>query len=177
MSVFSNITQLMPASFDFNLKTKVKTMKSILSTITLIFITQTVQSQSLNDLSWLAGYWVGTSGTVTMEELWTEPKAGIMLGVHRDVNHEGKKSFEYLRIEESANGISLIPSPRGKESVAFSLAEYEDGFAAFENLDHDFPQRIKYIRDENTLHVTIEDESGENSISWSWSLTEFNPNQ
>ncbi len=40
---------------------------------------------SIDALGWLAGYWVGSAGDVAMEEFWTEPKGGAMLGLHRDV--------------------------------------------------------------------------------------------
>ena len=39
----------------------------------------------LEDLSWMAGSWSGTSRGIEMEEHWTAPKGNSMIGIHRDV--------------------------------------------------------------------------------------------
>ena len=48
------------------------------------------------------------------------------------------------------------------------LVETGDSHAVFENDAHDFPQRIRYARDGDTLTATISDMSGEQSFSFVW---------
>jgi hypothetical protein len=43
-------------------------------------------SQTLDDLAFMAGSWSGRTGQVEMEEIWTVPKGGIMLGLHRETS-------------------------------------------------------------------------------------------
>jgi len=43
----------------------------------------------------------------------------------------------------------------------------------FENLSHDFPQRIIYSRAGDKLTARIEDESGEKGMQWSWTKMEL----
>ena len=79
------------------------------------------RSQSLG---WLAGSWEGSDGTgVEMEELWTAPKGGAMLGLHRDVKDGRMASFEFMRIESGPEGLAYLASPRGRPATSFPLKE------------------------------------------------------
>jgi hypothetical protein len=51
------------------------------------------------------------------------------------------------------------------------MTENKDQKVVFENLEHDFPQRIIYSRSGDTLTARIEDESGEKSMEWVWTKT------
>jgi len=126
---------------------------------------------TLEQLAWLAGHWQGgTDGRVT-EELWLPPAGGLMLGLNRDVGPDGTAFFEYLRIEQTAEGIYYVASPRGGKTTRFRLVTTGDGRALFENPDHDFPQRITYrLTGPDTLDVTIsgETEGEAKAIGWTW---------
>jgi uncharacterized protein YfiM (DUF2279 family) len=74
----------------------------------------------LRSLEWMAGSWTGTEGAVEMEEVWTAPKAGSMLGLHRDTSAGQTVSFEFLRIEATASGITHWASPKGPVPVSWS---------------------------------------------------------
>lgn len=100
---------------------------------------------TLADLSWLAGTWRSAEGeSASTEEVWLEPEGGLMLGLHRQIGDSGSAWFEYLRIVEEEAGIVYVASPGGKGETRFALAELSPGLAAFENPEHDFPQRIEY---------------------------------
>jgi hypothetical protein len=49
-----------------------------------------------------------------------------------------------------------VAIPSGQRETAFRLVALEGQFAAFENLGHDFPQRIEYQRDGDRLTAAIE---------------------
>ncbi len=77
---------------------------------------------SLNELSWMAGSWKGTTGGIAMEEHWTAPKGGSMIGLHRDVGKGRTLSFEFLRIEQQGNQIVYLSMPNGKSpATPFTL--------------------------------------------------------
>jgi hypothetical protein len=123
---------------------------------------------SLSKLAWLAGTWVGEEGGVLIQEQWMEPQAGIMLGMHREIRPRQGRSFEFLRIEEEPEGLVYYASPQGRPATPFKIASLERRKVVFENLDHDFPQRILYwIDDEGLLHARVEGE-GEPSLEWRW---------
>lgn len=132
---------------------------------------------SLGDLAWIAGRWEGLwSGTI-MEEIWTDPKGGLILGLHRDVSSSGRATFEYLRIVEDDSGIAYLASPMGRQPTRFPLVEVDAvGYrAVFENPAHDFPRRITYwLGKDGKLHARVEgDQGGEQAaVEWAWSRRE-----
>ncbi|RNC84743.1 MAG: hypothetical protein ED557_07125 [Balneola sp.] len=179
MSVFSNTYQTRRFSFWAIQKPKTTDMKTTFYLIiTFLFLsTQQVNSQTLNDLEWMSGYWTASDNGMTMEEVWTSPSAGMMLGLHRDTFANGRGSFEYLRIVQINNEIHYVASLGGGPSTSFKLKEVSANKAVFENLEHDFPQRIIYSLEENSLTARIEDESGEKGMQWTWNKTTFNQNE
>lgn len=99
------------------------------------------------DMGWLAGAWVGTRGTggaTSIEERWSPPLGGAMLGVSRTVARERMRAFEFLRIVERDGGLVYIAQPGGGTPTEFVLTELGGTRAVFENPRHDFPQRIVY---------------------------------
>lgn len=130
------------------------------------------ESQTLDDLSFMTGSWSGRSGSVEMEEIWTLPKGGVMLGLHRDVALGKPAFFEFLRIEDRDGEMIYVASPRGAGTTEFSLKTLAENHAVFENLEHDFPQRIIYRRDDDRLTARVEGEvDGKfESTQWTWVL-------
>ncbi len=111
------------------------------------------------DMAWLAGAWVGTrgtAGTTSIEERWSPPLGGAMLGVSRTVSRDRMVGFEFLRVVERDGGLVYVAQPGGKSPTEFVLTEVSGTRAVFENPRHDFPQRITYERsDEGALTASI----------------------
>lgn len=115
------------------------------------------QTPSLDAVAFLAGTWTGEEGGVSMEEHWTAPAGGLMLGLHRDVVPGKPAFFEFLRIEATPKGIVYLASPRGAPATPFPLVESGVNRAVFENRAHDFPTRIIYrLAREGELHARVE---------------------
>lgn len=126
----------------------------------------------LDDLAWMAGTWRGSADDVSMEEFWTGPLGGIMLGLHRDVYPDRSAFFEYLRIEQRDPGVVYVASPRGRDATEFVLVSAGPTEVVFENPEHDFPQRIIYRREGTLMVSRIEGVlSGEATFrQWEWRL-------
>lgn len=129
-------------------------------------------NNSLVELEFLVGHWVGNNGSIEMEEYWIAPKGGIMLGLHRDVAPGEAAFFEFLRIEKRDDALVYVASPRGGGTTEFTLVKIDEGAAVFENLEHDFPQRISYRSDGESLTARIEGGVGDElrSTEWVWTL-------
>lgn len=127
---------------------------------------------SLDDIEFMVGHWASRSGQLEMEEVWLAAKGGVMLGLHRDVAPGSKAFFEFLRIEDRDGELVYVASPRGIGSTDFVLVTADQHGVVFENLEHDFPQRIIYRRDGNRLIARIEGEVGGKlkSSDWVWEL-------
>lgn len=99
----------------------------------------------VEDLSWMYGDWETAPGRMQIEEHWTKPSGGAMLGVGRTIAGGKMVFFEYLRIEARGTDLFYVAQPKGRSpGTDFKLVKSSDGEAVFENLQHDFPKRIIY---------------------------------
>jgi len=59
--------------------------------------------------------------------------------------------------------------PNGGAPVEFAMVKQDDSSIEFANPTHDFPQRIRYWREGDTLHAEIALIDGSRAIAWSYS--------
>jgi Domain of unknown function (DUF6265) len=62
---------------------------------------------AIADMAWLAGRWVGEALGGVSEEIWSEPRAGAMMGMYRLVR-DGKPIFYELLTIVEANGSLML---------------------------------------------------------------------
>ncbi len=137
-------------------------MKTLLTlTIALFAITATAQEATppkVTDLGWIAGCWeMAGQGRSTIER-WGKASDNLMLGTSQTVRGTRSVSFEFLRIVSGAQGLAYVALPsNAKEPTTFPATRVSANEAVFENLKHDFPQRIIYKQPKaDTLHARIE---------------------
>ena len=118
----------------------------ILVIIALAPVTLPQKKVSLQDMSWISGCWQGRQGQAVIEEIWSKPAGGSMLGLGRTVRGNRTVSFEFMQFREDQGSLVFLPQPQGGPRVSFPLKDYFSGKATFENLKHDFPQRVIYER-------------------------------
>ncbi|ABF54078.1 DUF6265 family protein [Sphingopyxis alaskensis] len=124
---------------------------------------------TVDDLGWLAGDWASEAGGRWTEESWTAPRGGVMLGVSRSGRGEVLRDYEFIRIAADDDGaISYIAMPQGGAPVTFALVRYDGTSATFENPAHDYPQRIAYVREGDTLTATIAAIDGAKARTWAY---------
>lgn len=107
-------------------------------------------------LDWMAGTWERRSERDIVTESWIGPGNGLMVAANLTTFASGRKSFEFLRIVDTPEGVSYLASPGGRAPVEFRLKEAGERRVVFENAKHDFPQRILYWRDGEHLVARIE---------------------
>jgi hypothetical protein len=137
----------------------------------LIFVTTaSTQTPTLADLSWLSGDWqTAPGGRAQIEEHWTQLAGATMMGISRTVAGEKTVEFEYLRIEQRADGIYYVAHPKARcPGTDFKLTRASATEAVFENPQHDFPKRIIYRKGEDSLTASIDGGEGTKSISFSF---------
>lgn len=122
-------------------------MKTLL---TIAFFTASVFTQqtdaTVKSLGWMTGCWeVTDSKGRTTTERWAAPTENLMLGTSQTVREGKSTSFEFLRVMSSATGIAYVAKPSSAATeTTFTLAKASAKEVVFENLKHDFPQRIIY---------------------------------
>lgn len=94
---------------------------------------------------WMTGTWIAEreNGAIT-RETWTESNGRAMTGVGQTVQ-EGKPAFtEFMTITAEPAGITFTAYLEGQAPTPFVLKTGQGEGAVFENLAHDFPQRVIY---------------------------------
>ena len=111
----------------------------------------------IDQAAWLAGTWVGTTGTSTSEERWTPSAGGSMLAISRTMRNGNLNAFEFLCIAERNGGLVYQAMPNGRQPATdFTLTEIGPTTLTFENPAHDFPKKIRYALDaEGTLEAVV----------------------
>jgi hypothetical protein len=122
---------------------------------------QAPQGTSLEQLAWFTGCWAYTSPRVVIEEHWTRPAGGSMLGMSRTLrrNPGGDSTIAWEFIRLYARGVDLVyaAQPHNQPAAEFVSEKVGDGEVVFANPAHDFPQRIIYRRVRNdSLRARIE---------------------
>lgn len=113
---------------------------------------------AINQLHWLAGRWRMEKAGRVVDEQWMAPAAGVMLGVSRTVLRGKAIEHEFLQIREGPGGaLYYIALPSGQKEAAFQIKSLSATEAVFENLQHDFPQRVSYaLQPDGSLLAAIE---------------------
>jgi hypothetical protein len=106
----------------------------------------------LKELHWLVGQWKGQLGKNTYYESWKSTNHGTLEGRASMVNPQGKTILtEVLRIDKIGSHVVYIAAVKKNHPVLFTLIETSGENNkpkwVFENKEHDFPQRIIYIRE------------------------------
>jgi hypothetical protein len=119
--------------------------------------------------AWLAGAWSNAEGESWTEEFWTHARGGIMIGASREGRGDQLRTWESIRILRKPDGtLAYVPMPNGGPPVEFALVRQDARSIEFANPAHDFPQRIRYWREGDTLHAEIALIDGSRAIEWSY---------
>jgi hypothetical protein len=115
-------------------------------TLSLSLHPQAPPPTAIDRLAWLGGCWsqIGPDGLT--EEHWMKPAGGTMLGMSRNVRGGQTREYEFLQVREVAGKLTYVAKPSGQAERASPLKTLSDTEVIFEDLAHDFPQRIIYRR-------------------------------
>lgn len=110
-------------------------------------LAQTNPVTTIEDFDGMAGCWERNdkAKNLLISEQWMIPAGTSILGMGRTVKNGKTVDFEFMRIEQTADGIFFIAKPKeNKEETSFKLKSSTLNEIVFENPAHDFPQRIIY---------------------------------
>jgi hypothetical protein len=128
-------------------------------------------ASDIAQLSWLSGDWqTAPGGRAQIEEHWTQPAGGSMLGMSRTVAGGKTAEFEFLRIEQRENEIYYVAQPKGRcPQTDFKLTRVNAQEAVFENPTHDFPKRIIYQKTvDDSLTASIDGGEGTKQMTFAF---------
>lgn len=102
---------------------------------------------SLAGLSWLSGCWRANLEGTILEEHWSWPTAGTLVGFSRAVEQEETVFIEFSTIAATAEGVFYTAFlPASNKMISFKMTSADSCSLNFANPEHDFPQTIRYQR-------------------------------
>jgi hypothetical protein len=122
---------------------------------------QSLPSPKLLDFAWLEGRWRADWGPRVAEQVWTAPKAGMMLGDFRVIENDKVLVIELFTLVEKSGGISLyvrhftpelVPWEKS-DATLLNLAAAEAKKFAFENPANGRPKRAIFTRIDNDTYT------------------------
>jgi hypothetical protein len=133
-------------------------MKRILPLACTLLFCGGANAAPFDQLGWMQGCWKVAGAEEGTVEQWTSAAGGAMLGMSRTVKGGKMVEFEFVQIREVTPGqLAYIAQPSGQPKTTFPLARQIDATFIFEDLAHDFPQRVIYRPDgEHGMMARIE---------------------
>ncbi|MFM5884532.1 MAG: DUF6265 family protein [Novosphingobium sp.] len=117
----------------------------------------------------MAGTWMMEDGAAWSDELWSDAKGGLMLGVSRSGFGKELRIWEMARIERKADGsVSFFAQPRGRPETEFKQVLRSADAVEFANPANDYPQRIRYWRQGQLLMAEISRLDGSDVMRWNY---------
>ena len=134
----------------------IRTINSLLFFIIQINLCAQTKA-SIEDISWLTGCWEMSESDFTVTELWLAPSGSMMIGLSQTVSDDKTSGYEFLKIEEKEGKLVYTAIPSGQIETSFYQVQLNDTMVVFENMEHDFPQRIIYtLLNKDSLNARVE---------------------
>ena len=112
---------------------------------------------TIDRVVWLQGCWAMERDGTLVEEQWLPARASSMLAVGRTTRGSTLVDYEMVLIRERGEQLAYEAHPANQEPAVFMSTMIGERSIVFENLTHDFPQRIGYERPEtDRLEAWIE---------------------
>lgn len=118
---------------------------------------------------WMAGTWMAEDGQDWADEIWTDPRGGVMVGIGRAGTGSQLGNVEVMRIETGLDGRPVfVAQPKGAPETRFPMVLVSEAAIEFANPAHDYPQRIRYARQGKLLIAEISMLDGSDAMRWQY---------
>lgn len=104
------------------------------------------QNLTTEKLGWIAGCWEIRTPTRVVEEYWMKPGGGMLMGMSRTVTRDTLRQSEVLAIRRMGDKLVYDATPSGQKQTLFPATVASADSVIFELPEHDFPQKVGYIR-------------------------------
>lgn len=108
------------------------------------------QASTLDKIGWVLGYWEMVSPEGKVTESWVRTNDSVYSGIGKYTDTAGQtlttEEISIVLRDGKLLYIPLVSNQNDGEPVIFSEVEFSDTMVVFENKNHDFPQRIVYVK-------------------------------
>jgi hypothetical protein len=100
------------------------------------------QSAGIQRAAWLQGCWEMSTPGRSVEEIWTTPKGGSMIGVSRTIRDGTLAEYEMILLREAGDRLAFEAHPSGQPAATFLSTRVTASELVFEDPAHDFRSRL-----------------------------------
>ncbi len=119
--------------------------------------------------AWMAGTWMTEDGTDWADEVWTDARGGLMLGLSRTGFGPQLQNWEAMQIQQRRDGTMVfVVQLQGRTPVEFPMVLVSEQAVEFANPANDYPQRIRYARQGKLLVAEISLLDGSKPMRWNY---------
>jgi hypothetical protein len=107
------------------------------------------ENTDIHVAAWLIGDWGNTSDRGTLYESWAIDNDTVFSGKSYFIRQGDTVSSEVIKLMQLKDSIYYVPVVKNQNNgmpVKFKLVNCDSATLTFENLAHDFPQKITYHR-------------------------------
>jgi hypothetical protein len=117
------------------------------------------EKHTLEEVRFMSGHWLGSDGSSEIEEQWSEPSNGTMIGMYREMSAGKTTFYEFLAIAQEETGVvmrmkhfdaNLVGWEEKDRSVVFDVASTSKDEAIIVSRDQTKPIRLAYRRTSQT---------------------------
>jgi hypothetical protein len=136
-----------------------KKLALLASLLLVISCKKDTLADKLNPAQWIVGNWEQKTDKGILTESWQRQNDSVFVGSCYFINESDTLHSETILLEQRADSITYSANVTGQNNnkpVPFTLTKANTNSLVFENLSHDYPQKIVYQKSKsNGLLVTI----------------------
>ena len=150
-----------------------------LSVSLLLFsCTNNSKNEKIKASQWLLGQWKNTSEEGIIAENWSQPNDSTLIANSFYIKEEDTLHFENIILKEKEGELVYETTIKGQNNdkpILFPLLSETENELIFENLQNDYPQKIKYQRNsKSAITITISGTQAKKIVSEQFKMTKSN---
>lgn len=146
--------------------------------ILLFSCTNTSKNEKIKSAEWLIGEWTNQSTEGTLNETWSKPNDSTLVAGSFFINEKDTLHFENIALKETEGELVYETTIKGQNNdkpIIFPLLSETENELVFENLQNDYPQKIKYQRNSKTaITIFISGKQSKKAVSEQFKMTKGN---
>ena len=150
-----------------------------LSVSLLLFsCTNNSKNEKIKASQWLLGQWKNTSEEGIIAENWSQPNDSTLIATSFYIKKEDTLHFENIILKEKEGELVYETTIKGQNNdkpILFPLLSETENELIFENLQNDYPQKIKYQRNSKSgITISISGKQAKKIVSEQFKMTKSN---
>ena len=141
----------------------------------LFSCTNNSKNEKIKASKWLLGEWVNQSQEGVISENWTQPNDSTLIANSNYIKEEDTLHFENIILKEKEGELVYETTIKGQNNdkpIVFTLLSETENELVFENLQNDYPQKIKYQRNSKSgITISISGKQSKKVVAEQFKMT------